>query len=92
MIGIVIFTGTALILSIILAFISTKFSVGFNLEEVYQNLLPGYNCGACGFDTCLGMAEKMVEDPMNYKRCKPLRGEKLKEMEAYLRKNNILKD
>jgi len=49
-------------------------------------LLPGYNCGACGFGSCDGMAKAMLENVDNYKKCKPLRGELLKEMETYIQK------
>ena len=40
--------------------------------ETVTGLLPGYNCGACGFPGCSGFAEAIVEgkvDRLNY--CKP---------------------
>ena len=53
-------------------------------EEQYSKMLPGYNCGACGFGSCDGMAKAMMENIDSYKKCKPLRGDALKEMEAYV--------
>lgn len=49
--------------------------------QKYLDLLPGYNCNACGFGSCRGMAEAMVKDKMNYQKCKPLRGEKREVLE-----------
>lgn len=89
MIGIIIFTLTAFIMSILLVVISSKFEV-IDEENIYEKLLPGYNCGGCGFNTCLGMAEAMLNDPLNYRKCRPLRGDKLLEMEAYLRSKKVL--
>ena len=80
MIGILIITGFALIVSIILVI----FNKQENKAEEYLKRLPGYNCGACGFGGCKGMSEAMLEDVNNYKRCRPLRGEALKEMEEYI--------
>lgn len=89
MIGIIILTLLALILSIILVTIEHKLNHKENKEEEFRRLLPGYNCGACGFGSCDGMAKAMLEDKENYKKCKPLRGDSLKEMEAYIRKIKV---
>lgn len=90
MIGILIMTVSAFVLGIILAIVEYKFGNEIDLEKEYEKLLPNYNCGVCGYNTCKGMSAAMMEDPINYKKCKPLRGEKLKEMEAYLRKNKLI--
>lgn len=85
MIGILILTVLGFLLSILLVNIDTLIRKN-NKQEKYLELLPGYNCGACGFGGCKGMSEAMMEDIRNYQKCKPLKGEKLEEMEAYLRK------
>lgn len=84
MIGILIITIVALILALILVFIDTKINKKTKDEE-YLELLPGYNCGVCGYAGCKGMSEAMLDDIDNYKKCKLLRGEKLKELEEYLK-------
>ena len=89
MIGIVILTITALILGIILVFTDLFINKKDNNEEEILKRLPGYNCSACGYGSCSGMAKKILEDIESYKKCRPLRGEKLKEMEEYL-KNKII--
>ncbi len=88
MIGIIITTSIALILGLIIVFIDSITEVN-NKENEYLKLLPGYNCGACGFGSCSGMAHKMCEDINNYKRCKPLKGEKLIKMEEYIKNTNF---
>lgn len=80
MIGILIITGFALIASIILVI----FNKQENKAEEYLKRLPGYNCGACGFGGCKGMSEAMLEEVNSYKKCRPLRGNALKEMEDYI--------
>lgn len=85
MIGILIVTIIAFLLSLIIVILDAKLNTN-NKEKIYLDLLPGYNCGACGYGSCNGMAKKMCEDINNYKKCRPLKGEKLKIMEEYLSK------
>ena len=47
--------------------------------------LPGYNCGACGYGSCAGMAKEMLKNLEAYKKCRPLRGDKLAEMEDFIK-------
>ncbi len=90
MVGILIMTVFSFLLGLILIIVEAKIGKDEDLEKEFEKLLPGYNCGACGYDTCRGMSVAMMEDPLNYQKCKPLRGDKLKEMEAYLRKNKFI--
>lgn len=89
--GIIIMTGIAFIASIILVNVEAFLNQKDELEEEFLKLLPGYNCGSCGFGSCSGMAKAMMENPENYKKCRPLRGDALKEMEAYLRQKKLVK-
>ena len=56
MIGILIITIFALIISIILV----TFNKQENKAEEYLKRLPGYNCGACGKAGCAAFAEALV--------------------------------
>lgn len=76
MIGILIMTLLAFVLSTILVTIYGKTE-----KEDYVKYLPGYNCGVCGFGSCKGMSEAMKQDINNYKKCKLLKGEALEKME-----------
>lgn len=83
MLGIIIMTILALIFGISLVNLEDKF------DDV-RNLLPGYNCGACGYLGCDDLANKIKEDPSLYKKCKALRGEGLVKMQEYIKeKYNI---
>ncbi len=88
MIGILILTMTSLILGTILVLTDLFINKKDNKTEEILKHLPGYNCGACGYGSCSGMAKKILEDIENYKKCRPLRGDKLKEMEEYI-KNDL---
>lgn len=73
MIGILIFTITGLILGALLVLTDNH----FNSSEIdkIEEYLPGYNCGACGFGSCAGMKEAILENKENYKRCKFIKNE-----------------
>ena len=55
------------------------------LGEV-TSMLPGANCGACGFPGCAGMAEAIVFDGANPSNCKPGKAEMVAQIKAYLKK------
>jgi len=88
MIGVVVLTLLAFFLSVVLVTLEQKLNKKEKEQEKYYELLPGYNCGACGFGSCDGMAKAMLENVENYKKCKPLRGDTLKEMENYINNSN----
>lgn len=89
MLGIIILTATAFILSIILVFVSSSINKNNNMEEQkIEELLPGLNCGGCGFGSCHGMACEIIKNKEAYLNCRPLRGEKKAKLEEYLNKNN----
>lgn len=73
MIGVLIFTLTALILGTLLVMTDNHFKEETNKIEEH---LPGYNCGACGFGSCAGMKEAILKDKNNYKKCKFIKDEK----------------
>lgn len=53
--------------------------------ETVTGLLPGYNCGGCGFPGCSGMAEALVSGDMKQIACKPCKPEKRQEIVDYLK-------
>ena len=81
--GIIILTITALILGIILA-VTQELLRDKRVEEL-EKMLPGYNCGACGHGSCKGMAEAILENNEEYKKCRILKGDKLISLEEYLK-------
>ncbi len=84
MIGIIVLTGIAFVLAIILVLVDHKLNeVNLDLKKL-EELLPGYNCGACGYSGCREMSNAILKDKDNYKKCTPLRGENKKRMEEYL--------
>ena len=55
------------------------------LGEV-TSMLPGANCGACGYPGCSGMAEAIVFEGANPANCKPGKAEMVAQIKAYLKK------
>ena len=64
-------------------------SVAFYVEDDPRivditNLLPGYNCGACGHPGCTGMANAIVFENADSKLCKPGKQDMRDKIRAYL--------
>jgi len=79
--------GVGLLLGYGLAVASEKFYVEEDkrLEKINE-LLPGVNCGACGYPGCGGFAEGILEgDVTNLSDCKPgSKGTALEDIKKYL--------
>ncbi|GAB6188348.1 hypothetical protein JCM30566_00870 [Marinitoga arctica] len=55
-----------------LAFAEKKFEVKEDLRVVFaENLLPGINCGACGYPGCSGFAKGFVNGDVKPDGCLP---------------------
>ena len=53
--------------------------------ETVTSMLPGYNCGGCGFAGCAGLASGLVEGTVTQvSRCKPCKEDRRKEICDYL--------
>lgn len=53
--------------------------------ETVTSLLPGYNCGSCGFPGCSGLAEALVNGEVNtVSTCRPSKPDKRQEIVDYL--------
>ncbi len=73
MIGVISFTLIAFVLGILIVFLNGYL---FNKEEkisTLEEMLPGYNCGSCGFGSCKGMAEAILKDKEAVYKCRPLK-------------------
>lgn len=67
--------GLALVFGILLAVAAKKFSVQIDeREEKIISLLPGANCGACGYAGCADFAKALLEGKANPRACTPSNG------------------
>lgn len=79
---------------IVLAIAGKKFAVEADERvELITNILPGANCGGCGFAGCAAFAENVVKDEAEMDAC-PIEGDKLAERIAEIigkpvKKSNI---
>ena len=83
MIGILITTILAFVFSVIL--VNLHVLLDDKTGEVNE-LLPGYNCGACGYKGCADLANAIASDPSLYVKCRVLKGEGLIKMQEYIKK------
>ena len=51
-----------------------KVEVDSRVQEV-TNMLPGYNCGGCGYPGCSGLAEAFVSKEVDQFICRPSKPE-----------------
>ena len=73
---------------ILLGVASEKFKV--KEDEVYvkvREVLPGNNCGGCGYPGCAGMAEALVNKESEVTSCKPSKPEAKEAIKQYLQQN-----
>jgi electron transport complex protein RnfB len=72
LIPIIVLGGIGLVLGMFLAFASKKFEVEVNpYVERIMEILPGANCGACGYPGCAGYAEAIAESGAEITACAP---------------------
>ena len=55
--------------------------------EDITKMLPGYNCGGCGYPGCAGMAEALVHKESDVTSCKPSKPEAKEAIKQYLQQN-----
>ena len=55
--------------------------------EDITKMLPGYNCGVCGYPGCAGMAEALVNKESEVTSCKPSKPEAKEAIKQYLQQN-----
>lgn len=75
-----------LVLGYGLAYAAEKFKVEVDERiEAVIGMLPGYNCGACGYPGCAGFGEAIVEGEVDQlTMCKPGKDEHYDPILAYL--------
>ena len=52
--------------------------------ETVTTMLPGYNCGACGFPGCSGLASAIVDGKAASASCKPAKPEQRERITTYM--------
>ena len=76
-----------LLLGLGLAFAADIFKVEVDKRlEAVESMLPGYNCGACGYPGCSGFAEGIMEGEVDkLSLCKPGKDENYNPILEYLK-------
>ncbi|MCI6788594.1 MAG: RnfABCDGE type electron transport complex subunit B [Mollicutes bacterium] len=88
--ALLILAGLSLLLGILVTIFSKILYVkeDTRIEEVTK-MLPGYNCGACGYPGCNGMAEALVnKKEATPDKCKPSKKENKEKIINYLKENS----
>jgi electron transport complex protein RnfB len=84
-IGTLIMVGVAGLIAFLLAVADKYLSVYVDprIEKVTE-LLPGVNCGACGYAGCAGLAEALVNGKTTNNSCRPAKVAAKESIKTYL--------
>lgn len=87
-----IILGIAIVLGVGLAIANKYFFIEEDdREQKIEEILPGYNCGACGYVGCEAMAKAILEGEVEYvNTCKVISEASAEELRCYCKsiKNN----
>lgn len=73
------------LLGLMLGIASKVFAVKEDERSTHvTGMLPGYNCGGCGYPGCSGLANALVNGEVDQVTCKPCKDDKRKEIVDYL--------
>ena len=82
---IALMAGLGLFFGVILAVLAKVFYVKEdNRVETLTSMLPGYNCGACGFPGCNGLANAIVDGKGSVDACKPSKADQKQAIREWL--------
>lgn len=68
--GVIYFTIISFILSMLIVLLNNILHKRDTKIDKITKLLPGYNCGACGYGSCVGMAKELINDKNVLDKCK----------------------
>ncbi|MFZ5688113.1 MAG: RnfABCDGE type electron transport complex subunit B [Bacillota bacterium] len=86
----VVMGGFGILFALGLAYAANKFRVDTDPRvELLTNILPGANCGGCGFSGCQNFAEALVADQAELANCRACSPEALAEASALLGKEVV---
>ncbi|HKL47384.1 MAG TPA: (Fe-S)-binding protein [Candidatus Izemoplasmatales bacterium] len=83
-----ILAGLGFVLGILISFVSKVFYVKEDpiIDEVVE-LLPKYNCGACGHPGCKEMAIALLNKESKVMDCKPIKKDAAEVLKAFLKEH-----
>jgi len=71
--GVMYFTIITFLLSLIIVLLNSILSKKKTKSEMILELLPGVNCGVCGYGSCSGMSKAILKDKSAIEKCKVLK-------------------
>ena len=78
-------TGLGIFFSLILAVVNKRFKISLDPRiKAIEGLLPGVNCGACGYASCGALAEAMADKKVSPGECRACESESQKKIAAIL--------
>ena len=70
MTGVIYFTLITFVLALLIVILNNILFKRKTKVDKIEEMLPGYNCGACGFGSCSGMASELLKNKDAINKCK----------------------
>ncbi len=88
LIAILVFAALSAVLGVALGICSKVFYVDTDpRDDTILSMLPGANCGGCGFPGCSGLAKAIVENGTDPSACKPCKKEQVEKIRVYFKEH-----
>lgn len=88
LIAVLVFAVLSALLGLALGICSKVFYVDTDpRDDKILSMLPGANCGGCGYPGCAGLAKAIVENGADPANCKPCKKEVLEEIRKYYKEH-----
>lgn len=83
---VLVLAGVGLVFGVLIAVLSKVFYVEVDTRlETLTEMLPGYNCGACGHPGCSGLARAIIENGASVDSCKPIKPDQKEVVKEWIR-------
>lgn len=73
--GVIYFTVIAFIFALLIVILDKFINKRDTKVDKVLELLPGYNCGACGYGSCMGLASAISKDVKLIDKCRVISDE-----------------
>ncbi|HEY8445009.1 MAG TPA: (Fe-S)-binding protein [Bacilli bacterium] len=87
LIPVLVLGGIGLLFGVLIAILSKVLVVKVDTRiETVHSMLPGYNCGGCGYPGCEAFATAIIKEGKDVNNCKPIKPNQAELIREFLKK------
>ena len=85
-IPVLVLGGIGLLFGVLIAILSKVLAVQEDTRvESIESMLPGYNCGGCGYPGCNAFANAIINEGKDVSQCKPIKPNQVELIREFLK-------